>query len=66
MNLHPYSETEGQGSSGCEGSCISQAGTPLSHSLEPSGAPFCSSATRRAMVHVLGLSPPPRQGCRTW
>uniref|UniRef100_A0A672UP60 Uncharacterized protein n=1 Tax=Strigops habroptila TaxID=2489341 RepID=A0A672UP60_STRHB len=30
------------------------------------GAPSCSSATRRVRVHVLGLSPPPRQGCRRW
>lgn len=66
MNLHTYSEAEGQGSSGCKGSCISQVVMPLSHSLEPSGAPFCGSTTWRAMVHALELSPPPRQGCGTW
>lgn len=64
INLQPYSEVEGQGSSGCGGSCISQAGTPPSHSLEPGGAPFYSSATWRAMVHALRLSPLSRQVCR--
>lgn len=65
MRLDPYSKVEGQDSNDCEGRHISQAGTPLSHSLKPDGAPFCSSATWRIMAHVLRLSPPSRQGCRT-
>lgn len=62
VNLHPYSEVEGQGSSGCEGSCISQVEMPLFHSLEPGEAPFCSSAIWRATVHALGLEPTPQAG----
>lgn len=60
----PSQQREGQSRGGCEGSCISQVGMPLSCSLEPGGAPSHGRATCRATVHALGLSPHPEQRCR--
>uniref|UniRef100_A0A8C3B254 Uncharacterized protein n=1 Tax=Cairina moschata TaxID=8855 RepID=A0A8C3B254_CAIMO len=64
--LDPHSKGGCQSSGGCEGSYMSQARTALSCSLEPGGAPFCGSVTCRTTVRVPGLSPPSKQGCRTW